>query len=114
MGSDPIDGSIMGSDPIVGREFAMPRLVVIKQETDIKTLSSTLLSARASDAQAATATDALKTLNPHLADVKSIKPGTVVLVPDSPALKDSASAPVAEGPLDDFSKLMKTGISDAA
>jgi hypothetical protein len=92
----------------------MPRLVVIKQEMNIATLTSSLLSAKVSDAQASTATDALKTLNPHLADLKSIKPGTVVLVPDSPNFKDSASTPAAEGTLDDFSKLVKTGISDAA
>lgn len=91
----------------------MPRLVVIKQETDIKTLSGTLLAARTSDAQAATATDALKTLNPHLADVKSIKPGTVVLVPDSPHFKASASTPAAADTLDDFGKLMKSGITSA-
>ena len=42
----------------------MPRVVVIKQETDVETLvSSTLLSARASDAQASAAIDAFKRLN---------------------------------------------------
>lgn len=91
----------------------MPRLVVIKQETDIQTLSSTLLSAKLSDAQAASATDALKTLNPHLADVKSLKPGTVLLVPDSPQFKVTATTPAAGGTLDDFGKLLKTGLSDA-
>jgi hypothetical protein len=92
----------------------MPRVLVIKQETDLQTLSGTLLGAKVSDAQARTAIDAFRTLNPHVADVKSIKPGTVVLVPDSPQFKDSASQPAAGDAIDDFAKLVKTGLADAA
>lgn len=92
----------------------MPRVVVIKQETDVETLvSSTLVSAKASDAQASAAIDAFKILNPHLADVKSIKPGAVVLVPDSPRFKESASTPVAAGALDDMQKLVRAGLTGA-
>ena len=92
----------------------MPRLVVVKQETDIRTLSNSLLSSAVSSTQAASATDALKTLNPHLAGVQTIKPGTVLLVPDSPNFDESASAPATGNAVDDFTKLLKTGLSEAA
>ena len=92
----------------------MPRVVVIKETTDIQTLGGSMLGAKVSGVQATNAIDALKTLNPHVADVKNIKAGTVLLVPDSPYFKESASAPVSAGPLDDFQKLVRGGITAAA
>jgi hypothetical protein len=92
----------------------MPRVVVIKQETDIQTIGSSLLGARTSSAQATNAIEALKTLNPHVADVKNIKPGTVLLVPDSPHFKASASVPASAGTLDDLQKLTRGGLTAAA
>jgi hypothetical protein len=92
----------------------MPRVVVIKQETDVETLRSTLLSARVSDAQAASAMEDFRTLNPHVAELTSLKPGTIVLVPDSPRFKASASASVAADPTDDLQKLVSASISAAA
>ena len=92
----------------------MPRVVVIREATDIQTLGGSMLGARVSGAQATNAIDALKTLNPHIANVKNIKAGTVLLVPDSPHFKESASAPALEGPLDDLQKLVRGGLTAAA
>lgn len=92
----------------------MPRVVVIKQQTDVEALRSTLLSARASDAQAATAMEDFRALNPHVAELKSLKPGMIVLVPDSPQFKASASTSVAAEPSDDLQKLVRASITAAA
>jgi hypothetical protein len=92
----------------------MPRVVVIKQETDLEALGATLLSAKASGAQAASAMNDFRALNPHVADLKTLAPGTVVLVPDAPQFKPSASESVAADPVDEFQKLVRASLTAAA
>jgi hypothetical protein len=87
---------------------------VIKQETDLQALGASLLSAKASDTQAAAAMNDFRTLNPHVADLKTLKPGTVVLVPDAPQFKPSASDPVTADPVDEFQKLVRASLTGAA
>jgi hypothetical protein len=91
----------------------MPRLVVIRKESDLKALTGQLLSARLNDAQAASAVDSLQVLNPHV-DLAQLEPGTVLLVPDGPSFKDSASEPASGDAVGDFQKLVRNGVSAAA
>ena len=66
------------------------RILVIKQDTDLQALSGRLLSAKLSGDQADSALEALQHLNPH-ADLKKLRIGTVLLVPEAPGFKASAT-----------------------
>jgi hypothetical protein len=92
----------------------MPRVVVIRNETDLESLTGKLLRSRVSEAQARSAAESLARLNPHIADVTKLAPGMVVLVPDSPTFNESASEPAAGGAVDDLHKLVRGGLVAAA
>jgi hypothetical protein len=89
------------------------RLFVIKQESDLQALSATLLAANASATRADAAMASLQALNPHV-DIARLKPGTVLLVPNEPGFKPSASDSVPAATLDDFRSLVQASLGDAA
>lgn len=91
----------------------MLRTFVVKSDTNLQSLGTTLLDARFRGAQADAALERLKALNPH-ADPNRIPAGTVLFVPDSPGFKASASTPTQSAPLDDFRALLSAALSDAA
>jgi hypothetical protein len=92
----------------------MPRLFVVGRDADFQTVTGKLLTSRASTGpQADSALAALQALNPHV-DLKKLRAGTVLLVPDSPSFKASATDPVAGEALDGFAQLVKNGFAAAA
>lgn len=88
------------------------RMLVIEKGTTARTLRDTLLSSRLSAAQADAALEHLQATNPHV-DLKALKPGTVVFVPDAPTFKQSASDPLVGDVLTDVEQLVE-GALDAA
>jgi hypothetical protein len=83
------------------------RLIVIKQASDLRTLSAGLLkkpaASRGSAHELSQATlEQVKLLNPHLVDLQHLQAGTVLLLPDSPELSDADSQPLAGTSFDDF------------
>ena len=89
------------------------RTLVIKQDTDIDALSSQLFKARLSAGQVKSALASLQAMNRH-ADFTKLRAGTVLIIPDSPNFKVSASESVQGGALDDFQHLARTALAQAA
>jgi hypothetical protein len=89
------------------------RMLLIKQDTDIQELSRRLLSARLSSDRVDSTLQSLQALNPH-ADLRTLRAGTVLLVPEAPSFKVSATDPVHGEPFDDFQKLVRAGLNGAA
>ncbi len=89
------------------------RILVIKQDTDLQALSGRLLSAKLSGDQADSALEALQHLNPH-ADLKKLRIGTVLLVPEAPGFKASATDAVADETFVGFQRLVRGALSSAA
>lgn len=82
------------------------RLIVIKQASDLQTLSASLLKKPAAgngDAkEVSQATlDQVKMLNPHV-DFQRMEAGTVLLLPDNPELSDKDSQSLTGNAFDDF------------
>lgn len=82
------------------------RLIVIKQASDLRTLSAGLLkkpaASHGSAHEVSQATlEQVKILNPHL-NFQHLEAGTVVLLPDSPELSDAQSQSLAGTSFDDF------------
>ena len=74
------------------------RMIVIKHDTDLQGLATQLLAnVGGKDA----AFHDLQRLNPHV-DFKHIEPGTVLLVPDQPGLKNDATTSIAGASFDEF------------
>jgi hypothetical protein len=88
-------------------------IYVVDQDTDLKALRSRLLSGRLSDERADLALRALQDLNPHV-DFKRLAIGDVLLVPDSPGFKTSASKSAADDVVDDLQELVRRGLDAAA
>jgi hypothetical protein len=91
----------------------MPRIVVITENTKLDALGSTLLNGRLSDAQASSALESLQAMNPHV-DLRNVAAGTVLLVPDAPGFKASATEPVAADAIGDFRKILLDNLNAAA
>jgi hypothetical protein len=91
----------------------MVRTLVVKQATNLRSVGSTLLDARFGGTQSDAAIERLKELNPHV-DPEKIPAGTVLLVPDAPAFKASASSSTQVVPLDDFGALVTGALDDLA
>jgi hypothetical protein len=89
------------------------RMLTIRHDTDLQGLGTLLLDARVSSARSDTALDALQAANPH-ADLKNLKAGTVLFVPEEPGLKASASNSVAGGAFADFQQMAGTALGQAA
>jgi hypothetical protein len=87
----------------------MLRTFTVKQDTNIKTLSGTLLDARFGGAQAEAATAQLRALNPH-ADFDKLKAGTVIFIPDLPQFKPSVATSTQANLADDFRKLVSEAL----
>jgi hypothetical protein len=88
-------------------------MLVTDQEKDLTALKSRLLSGRLGDARAASAMRALEDLNPHV-DFRKLAAGTVLLVPDSPDFKRSASDSAAGDVVNDLQQLVRSGLEAAA
>lgn len=91
----------------------MLRTFVVKQDTNFKALSGTLLDARFGGAQADAAAAQLRVLNPH-ADLDKLKAGTVIFVPDLPQFKPSAATSTQASLVDDFRKLVSEALQSTA
>jgi len=92
----------------------MPRTFVIGDKIQsLNDLTGLLLKANLSNAQTASAIDAVKALNPDV-NLDQPAPDTVIFVPDSPSFKVSVSDPVAGGPLGDLQQLVRQVLDGAA
>ena len=89
------------------------RMLTIRHDTDLQAVRSLLLDARLSSARSDAALDALQAANPH-ADLKNLRAGTVLFVPEQPGLKASASVSVAGEAFGDFQQMVRTALGQAA
>lgn len=89
------------------------RILSIEKETDLQALRSELLSTRLAAGKAESALASLQALNPHV-DLNKLAAGTVLLVPDTPSFKASASSSVAADVFDGFEQLVRSGLDAAA
>lgn len=93
------------------------RLIVIKQASDLQTLSSELFNSGSKSTSKAVVGNAtlerIKSLNPHV-DFQRIEAGTVLLLPDTPELKDSKTQSVAGDAFADFSTHTIEGLKTVA
>lgn len=88
------------------------RMFVIKQATDLQGVSTQLLR-RAAGEGGAGALERLQALNPHV-DFRKLAAGTVLLVPDSPEIKPSASRTLGEEPVDALVEDLARGLKEQA
>ncbi len=91
----------------------MLRPFVLKTDTTLKSLASTVLDGRVKGAQADAALAQLTAANPHV-DPHKIEAGTVVLVPDTPGFKAAAASSIQSQPFADFQKTVSTALDAAA
>jgi hypothetical protein len=89
------------------------RMLTIRQDTDLQGLTSLLLDARLSSTRSDAALEALQAANPH-ADLKNLRAGTVLFVPEQPGLKASASASVPGAAFSDFQQMVRSALAQAA
>jgi hypothetical protein len=89
----------------------MPRLLIVKQDSDLQSLGGRLLKSKLTPTQAEAALGNLQALNPHLKAGQPVSAGTVVLVPDEPGFKASESESVGGGPLEDFEELVRAELA---
>jgi hypothetical protein len=89
------------------------RMLTIRNDTDLQELSSLLLDARLSRARSDAALDALQAVNPH-ADLKKLRAGTVLFVPETSGFKASASVSVQGNALGDFQQMVRNVLGQAA
>jgi hypothetical protein len=89
------------------------RMLIVKQDTDLPALSGSLLAAKLGARQTDAALQSLQALNPHV-DLKKLRTGSVLLVPDAPAFKTSATNPVHGGALDAFQQLVRDALGGLA
>src|SRR5262249_12488449 len=85
------------------------RSITIKEATDSKALHALLLKANLSAPQTEKAIASLKALNPQV-DLDKVKPGTVLLLPDMPSFKVSASTSVLGDALGEFQQVVKAAL----
>ena len=90
----------------------MLKIFIVTKDTDLQSLSSTLMDARFRGAQADAALARLKALNPHV-DLGKLQAGAALIIPDSPGFKASAGASPQAGLLDEFRALVSGALSDA-
>ena len=90
------------------------RLFVIQQTSDMNALSAVLLKQPAGGQALSQATlEQIKKLNPH-ADMQKLQAGTVLLLPDTPELKDADSQSMAGKFFDDFSATTRQSLDAVA
>jgi hypothetical protein len=88
------------------------RMLIIKQNTDAQALNDQLLKAKLTGVQSEAAMSRLQALNPH-ADLTKLRTGTVLLVPDAPSFKTTATDAVHDNAFEDFQKLVKDNLAQA-
>jgi hypothetical protein len=88
------------------------RIFVIKQATDLQGVGTQLLRRTASEGGAG-ALERLQALNPHV-DFRKLAAGTVLLVPDSPEIKPSASRTLSEDPVEALVEELSRGLKEQA
>jgi hypothetical protein len=92
----------------------MPRTFVVDKKTQsLNNLTDLLLKANLSNAQTASAIEAVKALNPGL-NLERLPADTVIFVPDSPGFKVSVSDSVSGAPLGDLQQLARQALDGAA
>jgi len=90
------------------------RLIVIAQASDLQALSARLLGNPAAGQALGPATLAeLGRLNPH-ADLQRLEAGAVLLLPDTPELKDADSTPLGGDCFEDFAARTRDGLQAVA
>jgi hypothetical protein len=89
------------------------RVVKIEEKADSQSLSALLLKANLSTIQSEKALAALQALNPHV-DITKVPAGTVLLVPDTPSFKVSASDPALGNALGEFQQVVLTALDETA
>lgn len=89
------------------------RSITIKEATDSKALHALLLKANLSAQQTEKAIASLKALNPQV-DLDKVKAGTVLLVPDMPSFKVSASTSVLGDALGEFQQVVRAALTSTA
>jgi hypothetical protein len=89
------------------------RMLTIRNDTDLQQLTRLLLDARLSSARSDAALDALQAVNPHV-DLKKLRAGTVLFVPETSGFKASASVSVQGNALADFQQMVRNVLGQAA
>lgn len=93
------------------------RIIVIKEASDLQSLTTRLFNEVSQSNGNIEANNAMferiKSLNPHV-DFKRLEAGTVLLLPDSPELKDSESRSLTGDAFADFSKHATEGLDTIA
>ena len=82
----------------------MVRTFTVESDTDPKALRAAVLDGRIGEDRAATALAQIAELNPHIGESTRIAAGTVLFLPDAPAIKDSAGGSVSTPPWEDFKR----------
>lgn len=88
------------------------RVVKIEEKADSKSLSALLLKANLSATQTERALAALRVTNPHV-DIAKVPAGTILVVPDTPSFKVSASDPVLGDALVEFQRIVRATLDQA-
>lgn len=93
------------------------RIIVIKEASDLQSLTTRLFNEVSKSNGKAEAHNAMferiKSLNPHV-DFKHLEAGTVLLLPDSPELKEGESRSLAGDAFSDFKKHAMEGLDTIA
>lgn len=88
------------------------RMFKVTEASRFTDLSHELLRARLSAGQVDRARESLQALNPHV-DLKKVPAGAMLLVPDTPHFKTSATEPVHGESLELLEDLLRAGLADA-
>jgi hypothetical protein len=87
------------------------RMLVIDEETDLRTLRTRLVDGRVAEDRAEAALRNLQALNPHV-DLARLPAGTVLLVPESNEFKPSASDSPGESSRDELRDIVRSGFQE--
>jgi hypothetical protein len=87
-------------------------IFIVSERMNEQALQEALLDARFSGAQAEAAMLKLKALNPQL-DMKKLKIGTVIMIPDEPTFKSTAKERGGIVPVGDFFAMARSGLAEA-
>ena len=88
------------------------RTIVIKQNTDLRALSTMLMQPSAAGPQAELALNQVQALNPHV-DIKALRPGAVLLIPDLPTINPAGTQPVASAAVEDLRQIIHDSLEGA-
>ncbi len=91
----------------------MLRPLILKTDTDLKTLAATVTPSRLKPDRVDAAMARISAANPHL-DPAKIAAGTVVLIPDGPEFKPSAASSVQSQPFAEFSAMAVAALQTAS